>query len=314
MNILIVGASGFVGKYLVQHIKDTYDWEIIATKRSSDNFQFEDTEIVNLDITSVEDVNSVIVKYKPNYLINLAAQSSVRNSWNNPQRTIEINVIGTLNLLEAIRIHSSHTKILLVGSSEEYGNSIKRNIKISENFKLNPNNPYAISKYTQNNFVRIYFNVYNLNIMSTRSFNHVGPGQSEIFVVSDFCKQVAQIENNFTKPIINVGNIDLKRDFTDVRDIVVAYCKLIEFGVSGETYNVGSGRSISIREILNKILKLSNTEISVIKDIEKYRPNDVISIKADISKILRTTNWYPIIDIDKTILDTLNYWRKLISK
>jgi GDP-4-dehydro-6-deoxy-D-mannose reductase len=313
MNIIIIGASGFVGRHLINYIMEKHQWKIIATKQSMDNFYYEGIDIVSLNLTNFDDVLKLIINYKPDYLINLAAQSSVKHSWQNPQKTIEINVQGTLNLLEAIRLHSPQTKTLLIGSSEEYGTFHDLNNQPSENIIGEPTNPYAISKHTINYFAKMYSKSYDLNVICTRSFNHFGPGQSETFVVSDFCRQVALIENNFNKPIISVGNLEVKRDFTDVRDIVSAYCKLLEFGIKGETYNVGSGNLVSIKDILDKLLSFSKIKIDIEVDLNKFRPIETKSIYAVIKKIKNHTNWYPEIDIDQTIYDTLEYWRSNLS-
>ena len=313
MKVLILGAFGFVGKHLIDYINENYDWKIIATKRKDQQVKIENIDVVELDITSFTQVKKIIADYQPNYIINLAAQSSVRFSWENPQRTVEVNLIGTLNILESVRLYSPRTKILLIGSSEEYGQSIKEFEIINENDSLIPNNPYAISKFTQFKFMEMYHKAYNINVLTTRSFNHCGPGQSELFVVSDFCKQVIEIEKKIKPPVIYVGNIDVKRDFTDVRDVVSAYCKLLEFGISGETYNVGSGKALSISNILQRIIQISDLKIEIEHDIKKYRPIDNLEIKADISKIKVATEWFPKIHIDQTISDTLEYWRNILN-
>lgn len=308
-KVMIIGAAGFVGNHLIDYIlENKKDWEVVATKMSKESIN-KDVKEINLDITNPQEIEDVLNEEKPDYIFHLAAQSSVALSWKNPQLTIDINIKGTVNLLDAIRDNCKDVKVLLIGSGEEYGHVKPNEVPIIEDNNTRPGNIYAVTKVTQNMIGRLYHEAYGLNIMSTRSFNHTGPNQAPMFVVADFCKQVADIEKGSQEPIISVGNLSAKRDFTDVRDVVRAYCLLMEKGNSGETYNVGSGKAIEIKEILDMILEESSKTIEVKTDESKLRPVDVPIIEADITKITQDTGWEPEITLKQTIQETLEYWR-----
>ena len=311
MTALIIGAAGFVGSYLIQHLSDTYDWEIHATKLSSETFDASDIRIHDLDIMNTVEIEILLKKLRPDYIFHLAAQSSVALSWKNPALTVDINIKGTLNILDTIRnIPGYSPKILLIGSGEEYGYILPDETPINEQVIPRPGNIYAATKACQNMLGSIYSRAYGLHLIMVRAFNHIGPNQAPIFVVSDFCKQVAEIEAGIKPPVMRVGNLQAKRDFTDVRDVVRAYGLLIQKGQAGETYNIGSGHAIAIQELLDKILSLSEKNISVELDTARLRPADIPVIEADIQKIQQLTAWKPEISLNQTLLETLNYWRE----
>ena len=306
---LIIGAAGFVGDYLIDHLLENGRWSISATKMEHETICKSNVDIFNLDIMDPKSVDKVLQTVCPDYIFHLAAQSSVANSWKNPDLTIDINIKGSIHVLDATRKLEQKPRTLLVGSGEEYGHVKPQEIPIKEDNAVRPGNIYAATKATQNMIGKIYTEAYGLDIISVRAFNHIGPKQQPTFVVADFCKQVTEIEKGIQEPVIKVGTLNVKRDFTDVRDVVNAYALLIEKGRSGETYNVGSGHAISIEEILNMILSLSDIDIAVLVDKEKLRPVDVPVIEADIRKIMKDTGWKPLIKLEKTINDTINYWR-----
>ena len=311
MKALIIGAAGFVGSYLIQHLSDTYDWEIHATKLSSETFDASDIRIHDLDIMNTVEIEILLKKLRPDYIFHLAAQSSVALSWKNPALTVDINIKGTLNILDTIRnIPGYSPKILLIGSGEEYGYILPDETPINEQVIPRPGNIYAATKACQNMRGSIYSRAYGLHLIMVRAFNHIGPNQAPIFVVSDFCKQVAEIEAGIKPSVMRVGNLQAKRDFTDVRDVVRAYGLLIQKGQAGETYNIGSGHAIAIQELLDKILSLSEKNISVELDTARLRPADIPVIEADIQKIQQLTAWKPEISLNQTLLETLNYWRE----
>ena len=311
MKALIIGAAGFVGSYLIQHLSDTYDWESHATKLSSETFDASDIRIHDLDIMNTVEIEILLKKLRPDYIFHLAAQSSVALSWKNPALTVDINIKGTLNILDTIRnIPGYSPKILLIGSGEEYGYILPDETPINEQVIPRPGNIYAATKACQNMLGSIYSRAYGLHLIMVRAFNHIGPNQAPIFVVSDFCKQVAEIEAGIKPPVMRVGNLQAKRDFTDVRDVVRAYGLLIQKGQAGETYNIGSGHAIAIQELLDKILSLSEKNISVELDTARLRPADIPVIEADIQKIQQLTAWKPEISLNQTLLETLNYWRE----
>jgi GDP-4-dehydro-6-deoxy-D-mannose reductase len=310
---LIIGAAGFVGGHLTNHLLEHTDWEITSTKMKNEVIHDHQTHVVNLDILNFQEVALLFERIRPDFIFHLAAQSSVALSWKNPGLTIDVNIKGSLNVLDAIRSVGINPKLLLIGSGEEYGFVHENELPINEENRVRPGNIYAVTKVTQNLMGKIYAEAYGLNILMVRAFNHIGPNQSPQFVVADFCKQVSEIEKGKIEPKLFVGNLTAFRDFTDVRDVVTAYTEIIQNGNVGETYNVGQGKSISIHSILQAILKLSTVHIDIIEDQNKFRPIDVPHIEADISKIKRDINWTPKIPLEQTLKETLDYWRIIVN-
>lgn len=311
MKALIIGGAGFVGGYLIDHLRNTCKWSVSITKMPHEKITVpNDVTIYDLDILNKDSIKELFHQTRPDYIFHLAAQSSVALSWKNPSLTIDVNIKGSINVLDAIReIECYKPRILLIGSGEEYGNVKQNETPIRENTQLRPGNIYAATKSCQSMIGTIYSNAYDMDIMMVRAFNHIGPNQAPIFVVSDFCKQVAAIEKGLQEPIIRVGNLSAKRDFTDVRDVVRAYALLMEYGEKGETYNVGSGKAIAIQDILDMILNNSKVKINVEIDRRKFRPVDVPIIEADITKLIKQTKWQPLIPLSETIENTLIFWR-----
>lgn len=311
---LIIGAAGFVGNYLIDHIQRNCIWSITVTKMKHEMVSWTGVDVRNLDILDFDEVKALIDDVHPDYIFHLAAQSSVALSWKNPGLTVDVNIKGSLNVLDSIRELNLNPSVLLIGSGEEYGHVKENENPIDEDNTLRPGNIYAVTKACQNMIGSIYASAYGMNVMMVRAFNHIGPNQMPVFVVSDFCKQIVEIENNLRKPIIQVGNLSACRDFTDVRDVVRAYVLLAEKGASGETYNVGTGGAISINDILNKIIEFSKVPVIVEVDPQKLRPLDVPIIEADITKLKKCTGWIPEISLETTLQETLEYWRKEYSK
>lgn len=309
MRSLIIGGAGFVGAYLIEHLKDDLGHEVAVTKMETETIPAEGVEVYDLNILAKEDIVRLFRQVHPDYIFHLAAQSSVAVSWKNPQLTIDVNIKGSVNVLEALRELNHKPRVLLIGSGEEYGHIRPGETPIREDNNTRPGNIYAATKACQNMFGKIYADAYGLDVMMVRAFNHIGPNQAPLFVVADFCKQVAEIEAGKREQVIKVGNLSAKRDFTDVRDVVRAYGLLIEKGKSGETYNVGSGHAIAIEDLLQIILKNSKAQIKVEVDPEKLRPVDVPIIEADITKLAEETGWQPEIPLEQTIRETLDHWR-----
>lgn len=307
---LIIGAGGFVGDYLIEYLAKNNADEIYATKCSDQDYNNENARIYNLDILDKESIISLMYEIRPTHIFHLAAQSSVGVAWKNPALTIDVNIKGSVNVLDAIRELYYKPRILLIGSGEEYGHIKPEEVPIREDNHLRPGNIYAATKACQNMIGAIYAQAYDMDLMQVRAFNHIGPGQAPLFVVSDFCKQAAEIEKGLREPVIKVGNLMARRDFTDVRDVVRAYCLLAEKGRAGETYNVGCGNSVYINDILTMIISKARADISVEVDQSKIRPVDVPIIEADITKIEETVGWTPQIPLEQTIEETLGYWRE----
>lgn len=313
MKSLITGIDGFVGPYLAQLLKGK-GYVVVGT--ALDKNTVTDTQnldfLYSLDITDYVKIEEILTKHKPDFIFHLAAQSSAKLSWNEPSLTININTIGTINLLNAIKNNSNKSKVLLIGSSEEYGDIGKTHGAIDELYRLNPQNPYAVSKISQTFLGEIYAKAYNLDIFMTRAFNHFGPKQESSFVIADFCKKIAYIEKSSSNSI-SVGNLSAYRDFTDVRDIVQAYYDVITLGIAGEIYNVGSGHAISIQNILDILLSFSKKKINVEIDKSKLRPLDVPFIECNNYKLKKQTGWEPKRSLENSLLETLNYWRNEIN-
>lgn len=306
-TVLIIGINGFVGTHLCNElIKNGY--KCYGADINSDNFSIDGIGFEKLDILNADIVKDVIDRIKPDYVVNLAAISSVKQSWNIPGITFDINVKGVINIFEAIKEVGINPRVLLIGSSEEYG-LIKTENAVNENYPLNALNPYAISKMTQEKIAMMYKEVYGIDVIMVRAFNHIGPNQKLGFVIPDFANQIAKIENGEIDPIMYVGNLKAERDMTDVRDIVNGYSALLEKGVSGEVYNIGSGRTYSIEYMLKQLIKNSKVEIKIEIDKSKFRPIDTPKILCDNSKIKSHTGWEPQIDIHKSLEDILNYYR-----
>ncbi len=310
---LIIGAAGFVGSYLIDHIQKNCVWSIIVTKMPQEAIHYPGIVVCDLNILEKEAVVSLLQRERPDYIFHLAAQSSVAVSWKNPGLTVDVNIKGSLNVLDAVRELDYKPRVLLIGSGEEYGHVRQEEIPIMEDNVLRPGNIYAATKACQNMVGRIYAQAYGMDVMMVRAFNHVGPNQTPTFVVADFCKQVAEIEHGQKAPVMRVGNLSAKRDFSDVRDVVDAYVRLMEKGKAGETYNVGSGKAVAIEDILKLILSFSEAEIQVEADPARMRPVDVPIIEADIEKLTACTGWKRSIPLEQTIRETLDYWREALS-
>lgn len=308
---LIIGAGGFVGEYLVNCILKQEKWDVFATKMKMESWE-QQIPCFDVDILEKEQIVQVLNEVQPDYIFHLAAQSSVALSWKRATFTVDVNIKGCLNLLEAVRETKLNSRILLIGSSEEYGKSLINEEGITEIDTPQPTNVYAVTKLCQNLLGKVYAEAYKMEIVSVRAFNHIGPKQRDDFVISSFCKQVAEIEKGKKEPIISVGNLEAARDFTDVRDVVQAYVELIKCGKSGETYNVGTGKAIKISEVLEYLLSLSEEDIVVKTDPTKFRPIDVPSIQADIRKLQECTGWQPNVSWKDTVKEMLEYWKNVI--
>ena len=319
MKAMIIGAAGFVGPYLIDAIRHDLLCDVVATKLPHEKIAPPPAgspfEQVNLDILNPLAIVELLKSEKPDYIFHLAAQSSVSYSWKNPALTVDVNIKGGLNLLGAIRQLGETgyaPRVLMIGSGEEYGHIKPGCVPVNEENDLDPGNIYAATKVCQNMMAVIYAHAYGLQLVLVRAFNHVGPRQADLFVVSDFCKQVVRIEKGMQEPVMRVGNLSAKRDFTDVRDVVHAYTRLVQFGTVGETYNVGSGHAVPVQDILEEIISQSAADISVETDPARLRPVDVPIIEADTRKVYAATGWKPEIPLGKTISDTLNYWRETL--
>lgn len=317
MRILITGITGFAGSHLAEYCLDRGDVEIYGMVRwrsRTENIDHlkNDLNLIDCDIRDASSVTKTLGEVKPDYIFHLAAQSFVPTSWHAPAETLTTNVIGQVNIFEAIRELNINPRVQLACSSEEYGMVYEDEIPIRETNPLRPLSPYAVSKVAQDYLGYQYFQSYGIEAVRTRAFNHSGPRRGEVFVDSNFAKQIAMIEKGLQEPIIKVGNLEAKRDFTDVRDIVRGYWLSLEKCESGEVYNICSGKSVIIQKVLDKLLAMTETEIEILQDPARMRPSDVMILEGDYSKFKEATGWEPTIDYQQTLEDTLNYWREKV--
>ncbi len=316
MKILITGVTGFVGSHLAEYcLSLDQQVEVIGTCRwrsRRENIEhLEDAiNLYECDLRDASSVKTLLADIQPERIFHLAAQSYVPSSWNSPGETITTNVIGQLNIFEAMRETNSTASIQIAGSSEEYGLVHPEEVPITEENPLRPLSPYAVSKVAQDMLAYQYFQSYGLKVVRTRAFNHTGPRRGDVFVTSNFAKQIAEIEAGQRPPVIHVGDLNPKRDFTDVRDIVRAYWLSLEHCSLGEVYNVASGKAYRIKEVLKILLDNSGQDIEVVEAPERLRPSDVPLLLGDNSRFCKATGWVPEIPFEQTAKDLLDYWRE----
>lgn len=301
----ITGVSGFVGPYLVRHLVSS-GFDVFGIDRSG-NKGVDGCAVEKCDVTDSAAVAAVVKKIMPDFVFHLAGQGSVARSWKDPELTWKVNVEGARNLFEAVAAAKISPRILLVSSAEVYG--IPKVFPTPETHPIAPISPYGKSKVEQERIALAHFRDGGIRIVISRSFNHTGPGQPADFVCSNFARQVAEIEKGRQQPIIKVGDPAVKRDFTDVRDVVRAYLLLLQKGVAGEAYNVCSGKCYTIGEVLGKLVKISNQTVKIEQDNSGVHDNAIPVLHGDNSKIRAATGWQPQISFGQTLADLLDYWR-----
>jgi GDP-4-dehydro-6-deoxy-D-mannose reductase len=305
MRVLITGITGFVGSYMTEYAL-AHGAEVFGSMRwrsKTENIDHLRARIglIECDLLEISE---------PTHVVHLAAQSFVGASWKAPAETLSTNITAQVNLLEAIRGLKITPRFLAIGSSEEYGLVHPDELPIKETNPLRPLSPYAVSKVTQDMMGYQYFKSYGLPIIRTRAFNHEGPRRADVFVTSNFARQVAEIEAG-RQPVILVGDLKPRRDYSDVRDIVRGYWTLLERGEPGEVYNLCSGRSWAIQQVLDFLLERSRIKgITVRTDPARMRPSDVMELEGDPGKIERATGWKVEIPFERTLTELLDYWRQ----
>jgi GDP-4-dehydro-6-deoxy-D-mannose reductase len=340
LRVLITGITGFAGSHLADYIlKEEPSTEIYGIYRRRSRldhlehlqdklhmvepgvarvetlehaFAKGKINLVECDLLDAFSVGKLVGAVKPDRIFHLAAQSHVPASWNAPSATLQDNILGQLNLFEAVRSAGLDPLIQIAGSSEEYGMVYPDEVPMKESNPLRPLSPYAVSKVTQEMLAYQYFHSYGVKSIVSRGFNHSGPRRGENFVDSSFAKQIACIEKGIQEPVIYVGDLSSKRDFTDVRDMVRGYWLLLEKGKPGEVYNIGSGVTRAMQEVLDMLLSMSRVKVDVKVDPTRLRPSDVMILWADASKFSDATGWQPTIPYKQTLSDLLDYWRERV--
>jgi GDP-4-dehydro-6-deoxy-D-mannose reductase len=318
MRILITGISGFAGSHLAEYFLNDGKHEVYGTiKWRSDRQNIvgiqEKLNLLECDIKDAFAVKTVIEQVKPEQIFHLAAQSYVPFSWRAPEVTLTTNIIGELNIFEAVRATRLDSFIHIAGSSEEYGLVYPDEVPIKETNPLRPLSPYGVSKVTQDFLGFQYFKSYGMNIVRTRAFNHTGPRRGAVFATSNFARQIVEIEKGKREPIIKVGNLDAVRDFCDVRDVARAYALSLSKGEPGEVYNISSGVGIKIKNMLDKLITISKIDLKIETDKSRMRPSDVELLVGSAEKFKKATGWKPAIPFEQTLSDLLDYWRDRIK-
>lgn len=324
-KILITGITGFVGSHSAEYILNNHQGVkvigLIRWRSPKNNIAHIEKNIICEygDLTDWPSIRRILTIHRPDVISHLAAQSYVDFSFVAPMATLEANVLGTANLLEAVRdlksINNYDPVVHICSSSEVYGQVEKKDLPIDEETKFRPASPYAVSKVAEDMLGWQYFLSWKIKTIRTRLFTHTGPRRGEVFAESNFAKQVAAIEANKAKPVIYVGNLSSVRTFMDVRDAVRAYWLLFEKAKPGDVYNIGGEATMTVGEMLKKLLSLSTKKgIKVKIDPKRLRPSDVTLQIPDVSKFKKETGWRIKIPFDKTLADLLDFWRQFYKK
>ncbi len=304
-RILITGGTGFVGSHLIRFLR-SFDAKLIVVSSGDATFQEPGVDYCKADIRNSDDIRAVVRAANPSQIYHLAGISSVAASWNNPRLAFDVNVIGSYNVFEAAMRLPSPPTILNVSTSQVYARS---DAALTETSPLDPDNPYAATKAMAELLVVQYRKPTSGGIITARAFNHTGTGQLPSFVLPSFAKQLAEMEAGLSSPVLKVGNINVKRDFTDVRDVVVAYCELLDKGKVGEIYNVCSGHSVLLADLVRELQKNCRVTVKIEVDPARLRSSEVPQMVGDPGKIRRVTGWNPQVSLESTLKDLLDYWR-----
>lgn len=319
MRVLITGATGFVGSHVVEHVLAHTDWEVVGLSRSLRHVagwrrDMDRLSLRTADLNEPASVDQVVADIRPEAVIHLAGQPLEPVSWQDPAATFRLNVIGQINLFEAMLKADLLPRTVIGGSALMYGLVKPDENPINEDQPPRPTSPYAVSKLSADFLGYQYFVSRNLPVVRMRPFNQIGPRQSPEFAVASFAKQIAEIEAGRRERVLRVGNLSSERDFTDVRDAAAAYCAAIERAEPGEAYNLGSGVGRSGQSMLDELLAMSSAAIRVETDPARFRPVDLPRIVCDARKFREASGWTPAIPIETSLRDTLHWWREEISR
>ena len=316
-KILITGISGFVGGHFVQHLTSHHNnLEIHGISRSKPAWDFVNTppELHNshhfhlADLNDIPKIKSLIEEIQPDYILHLAAQSSVAESWKTPVSSFMNNTNIFLNIIDTVRLIDNGARVLSVGSSEQYGIVSERDLPLTEDHPQCPANPYAVARVAQEQLAGIYATGYGLDICCTRSFNHCGPGQTDRFVISAIVKQFVKIAHGLQDPVLQIGNGAIVRDFVDVHDVVEAYRLLLTKGERGEIYNICSGTGRAIRDIITLLSDMYHIDVQVHQEQSQIRPIDNPRIVGSFQKIHQDLGWKPTIPFEESLRSMYDYW------
>lgn len=317
MRVLITGINGFVGGHLTEHLIEQGNWDVwgFALEPEMRLSHLRDhVQLMSVDLCNVAHVSQAMAQIQPEIIFHLAGQPFVPESFDDPATTFHTNIFAQLNIFLAMIEHHIHARVLTVTSAEIYGAIHSQDLPIREETPLRPLSPYAVSKIAQDMSAYQYYLTHHLDIVRVRPFNHIGPRQNERFVASAFAQQIVAIEQGLQEPILKVGNLTAQRDFTDVRDMVRAYHLAVEQGTSGEVYNIGSGQSHAIDELLTMMLARSTTTIEVQQEPQRMRPVDIPQILCNPNRFYACTGWEPRIPFEQTVHDILDDWRIRLDK
>lgn len=314
MRALITGAAGFVGRHLTSYLlaRGHEVAGLVHPDEGGAGLLGENVEIFPVDILDHTLLSESVSRFAAEAVFHLAAYSNPEGSWREARRTLEINIIGTHNLLDAATSTGTKPRVLLVGSAQQYGQVPAEAQPIREEQNQKPLTPYAVSKTSQEYLgMRLVWSQ-ELPVLTTRSFNHTGPGQADSYVCASLARQVVEVEKGMREPVIRVGNLDARRDFTDVRDVVAAYHDIVQRGRPGTVYNVCRGEAVSIREVLDRLIELSQSRVEVVVDPDRYHSSDVPLILGDPGLLRKDTHWSPQYSLERTLRDMLEDWRRRV--
>jgi GDP-4-dehydro-6-deoxy-D-mannose reductase len=313
VRALITGIGGFVGRHLRQHLEEQGD-SVCGLGRPADSLDMATVRVYGADLSDRAAVEQIVGEVQPEAVYHLAAQSSPAESLSDPWATIGNNLLAQINLFEALLASNLRPRVLVIGSSDEYGRVDPEDVPTHEGVPLRPLTPYAVSKVGQDMMGFQYFAQHGLPIVRVRPFNHTGPGHDARFVIPSLARQLAEIEAEEHDPILRVGNLNVERDFTDARDMVRAYRMALVAGVPGDVYNLGRGRSVRIGDTVDELIALCRVPVQTMVDPGLLRPTDIPRQEADTRKFTALTGWQPLIPWHTTLSDTLDYWRSRVSK
>lgn len=309
---LVTGCNGFVGRVMVARLR-VGGFEVRGADRTATCDVLPAGAYHSGDLRDAGFVAEVMKAGGLDCIVHLAAQSSVRQSFDDPVMTLNDGTLPALNILNQLRESAAKTRVLLVGSADEYGVVPAEDMPIRESRAVNPGSPYALAKAIQNQVGAMFIALYGIDAVMTRSFNHTGPGQREDFVLANFARQVAEIKRGRREPVIDVGDLEVRRDFLDVRDVCDAYTVLLMKGRSGETYNVCSGKSYRVRDLLDALCALAGVKVKIRVDKTRLRPVDMPELRGDAAKIYKHTGWSAKLAIEETLHAMLNDWDRRLA-